>query len=408
MEIIKHPINNIFVVYLGTKKEVQEISLCRKEKDKNGNTYYLDLLTDTTYPTSSNNENEIIGLKEFTLLGILKNTNYRNKIIENKYLTNNDLLEIYDKLNEDSIYQEFNVDYDEPPFIQSYFYDTNEIVWENQEEVISQIIISLKTSKKIIIISGESGIGKSTLKDKICAFEDTNDNITDIEGWFVDYNEMLKNATTNLHVQNRINITINCIKQNKDEPMNLYIDDVDFSNTYFIKSIVEVTQKNNIPLILISSTKLDKSKFDDKIFKIIEIKELQDETKKEIFNNKLIETDSFYLPLDIPTDDLINILLECDKGNFMNQTNYTKNPKLGITIIENALYIAAAHSKESIEIDDFIDAFNQDNINMSQANKKTAIESLERLKTKTKKISIFKKETIPNQRKKQFRIFSQK
>ena len=142
------------------------------------------------------------------------------------------------------------------------------------------------------------------------------------------------------------------------------------------------------------------------IKEITEIKELQDETKREIFNNKLIEIAEFYLPIYIPIENLIDILLECDKENYMNQTNYTKNPKLGLTIIENAFHVASAKSKESIEIDDFIEALKQDNINMSQTNKNIAIESLKKIKNKTNYNE--EKESIPFQKKKHFRTFFKK
>lgn len=384
MEVIKYPIENIFAIYLGNKNEIQEMALCQKEIDENGTITYTDLLTKTKYHPTSSNETEVIALREFTLLGILKQTTMRDKILENKYLTNQDLLIIYDAINEDKGYEfeertRYNKEYQHPSFIKKH--DTNfNVHLEEKEEVITQIIMAKETSKKIIVITGENGVGKSTIKDKTFKIKNKNENIIDITCWCLDYNEVLKNTITNINIQNRINQTIDYINmcRDKEEP-NLCIDNVDFSNTFFIEQLTKSAIDNNIFLILISSTKLDQNTLDQNKYKVIEIKQPSEETKRNIFTN-VLNKEKEALPLAVDDEEIISLLLECDKSNCINQSNYTKNPKLGVTIIKNAFTHALANFKEKVEIDDFIEALYLDNINMDLTTKEELKNSFEDLK----------------------------
>ena len=394
MEIIKHPIESIFAVYLGNKNEIQEMALCQKEIDENGIITYTDLLTKTKYHPTSSNETEVIALREFTLLGILKQTTMRNKILENKYLTNQDLLLIYDAINEDKQYKT-NIFYAQkrnslfefqgPAFIATY--KKNEKLYiDETEETITQIIMSKKTSKKIIVITGKNGVGKSTIKDKSFLFEKINENVkkANITCWCTDYNNIIKDTITNVNIQNRINKIAEFIENFREQTgPNLCIDNVNFSNTFFIEQITKLAKDNDIFLILISSTRLDQKKLDQNIYKVIEIKSPTIEAQKQIYHKVLeLETNEKSLPIAVGNEEIINILLECDKSNCINQSNYTKNPKLAITIIKNAFTHAIANFKKEVEIDDFIEALYQDNINMDLTTKEEIKKAFDDLKKK--------------------------
>lgn len=404
---IKYPLENLYAVYLGTKDEIQEISICRKETDESDNTYYLDLLTKNKYSTSSNNENEVIVLKEFTLLGILKNINYRDKILENQYLTNKDLLALYDALNEDTKHEESEGYYNgaKMPMYCNRKTKSETIFFTNKDDRFNNLITTITTSNNIIVVTGKKGIGKSTLKERL--FEVVNNKINPylkcpylID---IDFNEMIKNAITTKHIKNRIEKTLLFIKKACYSAPILFIDNVDFSNNYFIETLIKETEKENIKVILVSNKELNEDKLNKDNFSIINIKKPDNNTISEILRHHFTIHSSLNMRNDNPypclynTNDIIKILLECDESHCMNQINNTQNPKLGITIIENAFKIAIITNSPYLTHEHFIKALSLDNIDMDKL-------AIEKATTEFEKLERKRLITIQNDNKKNFWI----
>lgn len=392
--IEKYPLKDIYAVYIGNKNEIKEISICQKKKDENGKIIYYDLLTKKEYSAEEKNENETTVLKDFSLLSIISKkegtkTATEEKIIENGYLTDYDLSKLYISLNVDKEYEEkrFTLGngpvYWCPSFCNLITKTTH--FFDDKDDTLIKLIINLTTSEKVPIISGKKGIGKSTIKNKINYYIKSSTNyLSKKEVWEIDYNDFKKNALTNKHIENRIKGIMKFIK--KDQNTIFFIDNVDFSDVFFLNTIVKEFQNSNTKLILISSQELSEDNIDTNTFQFIEAvkpsPEIQRQILKSIFeeNENLLQTKSGLKSEDI--NDIITILLDCDQSNCINQADYDNNPKLGKIIIENAYKIAMAGQEKQTTTEHFIAALNLDNIKMDKQQKEKTIKKFIELKIK--------------------------
>jgi len=148
---------------------------------------------------------------------------------------------------------------------------------------------------------------------------------------------MLENTFTLKHIKNRINKTFDYLKETTRKI--LIIDDVNFTNNYFINTIIEESKKNNIKLILIATNRkdLNTDELNENDFEIIKTSELKRKTKKLIIESWIEEN---YISLAKDKNEIISIILDCDETSSINDADYIKNPLLGINILSNALTIA--------------------------------------------------------------------
>ena len=165
---IQYPLENLYAVYVGDKNEVIEVTICKKETDSEGNTVYHDLLTNTIYPTT-NIPLDVTTIKVFTLTSLLDKQT-RNIIFQNGYITNFDLIDLYNDLNEDKEYKtikwhHYNIAYEAPIFAKTYEWAIPII--DDVEDVLTKLIASIRVNKKPTIIYGDKGIGKTTLINKL-------------------------------------------------------------------------------------------------------------------------------------------------------------------------------------------------------------------------------------------------
>jgi len=410
IKIIKYPLNELYVVYIGTNSnEIHEITICKKKKDKDNNIFYEDLLTKSIYQTSSK-QNEVIALKEFTLTSML-NEKDKIEILKKGFINNEELIDLYSSLNEDNEYHtKYGIYYpvknsfmqkkelDNVPSFINDFKCTSSII-EDNEDSLATLIMSIKTNKKTTIIIGDKGSGKTQLIHKLYHYAHLNPiSINKQDITTINYNNMLENTFTLKHIKNRINKTFDYLKETTRKI--LIIDDVNFTNNYFINTIIEESKKNNIKLILIATNRkdLNTDELNENDFEIIKTSELKRKTKKLIIESWIEEN---YISLAKDKNEIISIILDCDETSSINDADYIKNPLLGINILSNALTIANIENnlkepysiledifrippKTKLKPKHFIEALELDNIKMDPTTKKVIKERLQNLEEQRK------------------------
>ena len=383
---IKYPLENLYAVYIGDKNEIIEVTICKKETDSEGNTIYHDLLTNATYQTIDT-PLEITVIKTFTLTSLLSEKS-RKLIQKNGYITNFDLIDIYNELNEDTEYETHNwrkdgIEYQAPIFAKCYEWIVP--ILDDDEHELTKLIAAIKTTKKPAIIYGNEGIGKTTLIHKLLYYAKNDNSYIDINKIFMlDYNDMLQKTRTIKHIKNRIKKSLEFIKNINYNI--LVIDNVDVTNDVFLTTLTSLANEENINLVLVAKNK-ENVDVSNQTYQYIEVKEPKDEIKRNIFKVYLEEIIKQYkIKIDYFIDDIIDILIETDKNNFINTTNFTKNPKLGLQIFYNANIIASSKNIKNkknklVTKEDFVEALDQPNINMDSKTKEEIKERFQHLKS---------------------------
>lgn len=391
---INYPIKDIYALYIGNKEETIEIAICQKITDKDGNTIYIDLITNNEY--NPNHKEEIYPTKFYTLTSLLTEKT-KTRIQSNGYITSFDLIDLYNELNKDIEYETRswrcdNVEYNAPIFAKTYMRIIP--VLTEQETELTQLIANIKTNKNPTIIYGDKGIGKTILVDKLLYYAHHDSTYIDIEKIFMmNYVEMLNKTRTIKHEKNRIKKALEFLKNIKSNL--LIIDNVDMTNHFFINTLSTLAKEENIQLVLVASNKKDINLQDNR-FSYIEVEEPNDKTKKEIFKLYLdqIEKEKKY-KIDFSQEDILDILIDADKINSINQTEITRNPKLGMQIINNAFIIASSKNikrkkDKVIAKEDFIQALDQDNIKMDNKTKENIKERFKNLEEKKQQKTFLK------------------
>lgn len=388
-KIEKVPIDNVFVTYLATEDEILDITLSQKKIDESGNTYYLELLTKNKYTTLK--EDKIYVLKINTLLSLLCNMpkNQLTTTIKNGYLTKEDIIDIHSYLNQDHFYEtkyysrgDGPVYYDCPSFLERY--KEHKCIMEKDDDNLSNLVIKLLTEEKIPVLSGDKGIGKTTLINKLNYFLRLNQShFINKEIWKIDYNDLIEKVVTPKHIEDRIKNTFSFLKQQPESI--LFIDNVDMNDERFINSIKKYQNKSKTKLVLISKEKINADDLDKSIFSILNVTSQKDETLKQIIKNKikeLKETTKKDLNLNNEEEEvLVTILLNSNKTNSLNN-NYDKNPILAIKILENAFKLATAYTQREVYLYNFYYALCLENIKLPKDAVERTIQNINELSSK--------------------------
>ena len=77
---IDYPLKDIYALYIGNKEETIEVAICQKTIDENGNTIYIDLITNNEYDPT--HPQEIYPTKFYRQLFLLQpNRQYYQKCV---------------------------------------------------------------------------------------------------------------------------------------------------------------------------------------------------------------------------------------------------------------------------------------------------------------------------------------
>ncbi|MBE6150246.1 MAG: ATP-binding protein [Firmicutes bacterium] len=391
---IEYPLKDLYAIYIGDDKDIIEVSICKKETDENGNVYYLDLLTKNNY--IPNDTNEIKPIKIFTLTSLLPEER-KNTILRDGFITNFDLIDLYNDLNTDTEYETYTWKYEGAEYKAPTYAKTYEWIiplLDEEENELTELIASIRTNPKPVVIYGDNGIGKTTLVDKLLYYAKNDSTYIDINKIFMmDYLEMLNKTKTIKHVKNRIKKALEFLKNINCNL--LVIDNIDMKDTFFLETLTTLSKDENIGLVLVASKKKDIDLNNSK-YRYIEVTETKEYIKRSIFEFYLnkIEKDKKY-KINYSKEDIIDILIDLDKISSNNMTNTTKNPKLGMQIIYNAFLISSSKNikrkkDKVISKKDFIEALDQKNINMDPKTKEEIKERFKNLEEKQKRKTFLK------------------
>lgn len=399
---IKYPIDDLYAVYIGNQSKVEEIAICQKRKDADEKIIYFDLLTKKEY-SNIVSKTEIYVQKEFNLLALLAKSNFKTTTLLNGYITNSSLVTLYNALNEDLEYKCFDIKWRNeksgcPIYLERTHQDQNaDIVGLDTNATWIATKIALETSKKIIVISGDSGIGKTTLIKPISQQDPKNWHkyahakasfpaVPDHHLYMytgalkIDYNKLIKGTYTSKHIRNRIKKAVDYMITHSDLAFNngyLIIDNVDFSNSSFVETVKDETTGTDLKIILISDQKIEDNLLDKNYFNVIQATKQNEETIRTLFRMELPAEVTFKNQTDM--EELIQILLASDQQTSINKTNYDYNPKLGLTIIRNAESIKKATNNNYLTIEHLIEGIQLENINMDPKTKDETIKRLTEL-----------------------------
>lgn len=389
-KVQKIPLENLYITHIGRKNDIQEITLCQKKIDENGKTYYLELITKNKYTTSKNDDIYISKIQTF--LSILNNHNHQiefKTILKNGYITSDDIVDVYNILNEDHEYEtkyysrgDGPVYHDCPSFLNRYKDDKH--IPEKDDENIANLVIKLTTTNKIIVLNGNEGSGKSIMLNKLNDFiQKQASYFPKTELWKIDYQELMSETISLKHIYSRIK---NVFKFLSNQPPSiLFIDDVDFNNKHFLKYIEEFHINKKIKLVLIPKKKINENDLNQSVYSTVEIKPPKEETQRKIIQETIKrekERTKKNLNLtDTEEEELINILLDTDKTNSLNN-NYDSNPILAKKIVENVFKVASAYHQAEVYLYNFYYAMCLDNINIAHDAVERTIKRIDQLSSK--------------------------
>lgn len=377
---IVYPIEDIFVGNIKEKDEISEYTILYKKKDDNGNITYQDLISRETYTQEELKENNIEIPRRTTLLTVINertgrfNSSLYKKIEEcmkKGYITSEILVMINSELNKDTYYYE---NWGEPYFCKQI---ENGCVYDKNDEALTKLLIVLTTSKKIPILTGDTGIGKTTYANKIFHFKTLQSSyFTSEKIYHANYEEGFRQRLTTIgQRKNRISKTFNTLRKDT----LLFIDDVDFNDHFFLNELAKNIENLKSKIVLISKNKINKENIDSNFFTLIEVPKQKEEIQNKVIENTITELEAkTTLSLNLDEEDkkeLIKILLNTDQTNSINDT-FDHNPNLAKVIVTNAFKLATAFQQDKVTLHNFIEALSLDNVNMAPDSKNNTTKSL--------------------------------
>lgn len=380
---IVYPIEDIFVGNIKEKDEISEYTILYKKIDDNGNITYQDLISRETYMIEELKENNIEIPKRTTLLTVINERPGRfysslykkiEECMKKGYITSEILVMINSVLNKDTYYHE---DWGVPYFCNQI---KNKCVFDKDDEILTKLLIVLTTSKKIPILTGETGIGKTTYANKIFHFTTLQSSYFASEKiYHVNYEEGFKQRLTTIGQRiDRVSKTFNTLRKDT----LLFIDDVDFNDQFFLNELTKNIGNLRGKIVLISKNKINKENIDSNFFTLIEVPKQKEEIQNKVIEDTITELETkTTLNLNIDKEDkqeLIKILLNTDQTNSINDT-FDHNPNLAKVIVTNAFKLATAFQQDKVTLHNFIEALSLDNVNIASDAKENTTKELNEL-----------------------------
>lgn len=400
----KHKIDNLFVVHIGVKSSnttyAKETIICKRKKDSYDHYWFTDIFTNNTYRLSNDyrsNVGETVAFNPVSLISVFKPSPFKDKLLQNGYATKNELIGIYNALNDENGYvmtieklkldepQEINIlnkkAFTTPP---SYLRDKE----------LETLMISIAMNKKITLITGDNGTGKTSLVEQL-AYLIQHNQVPD----FLRKKQIFEISIPKIKAAKKPKDIEKLIKEiityTKEKDAILYIDDAEEildaneDNVNVIALLRYAAERENIKIIAsvdletYKKNQLLKDKFD-----VIELKEPTEEELKEIAKKEFInlskKTGINLNNIKDYLDDIITVLIGTTKTTSINFITKQKNPGLLLEMINTSFAITQAKKEKHLLHDHVIDAIKRNtNLDKQQANK--AVNILTELKVTSPK-----------------------
>ena len=386
----KYKIDNLFVVHIGVKSSnttyAKETIICKRKKDSYDHFWFTDIFTNNTYRLSNDyrsNVGETVAFNPVSLISVFKPSTFKDKLLQNGYATKSELIGIYNALNDENGYVMTieKLKLDEPQeitILNKKAFTTPPSYLKDKE--LETLMISIAMNKKITLITGENGTGKTALVEQL-AYLIQHNQVPDFLRRKQIFEINIPSIKTAKKPKDIEKLIKEIITYTKTQEAILYIDNADEildaneDNVNVIALLRYAAERENIKII--ASVDLETYKKNSLLkdnFDVIELKEPTEEELIEIakksFINQSKRTGININGIKEYLDDIITVLIGTTKTTSINFITKQKNPGLLLEMINTSFAIAQAKKEKHLLHDHVIDAIQRNNnLDKQQANK---------------------------------------
>lgn len=371
----KFKLEDLYVAEIGINYgtiKSHETIICRCKKDSMGHSIYTDVLNKNKYRLPNDiyseiGENIVFNPRSFS--SIFKNGDYKNKLLQAGYVTKEQLIQIYNALNNGIGYIESREEKKEKEMIENCSILTkhqfeNEPVIHREEELES-LMISLALNKKIALVVGQKGSGTTSLVEEL-AYLIQQGKVPD----FLQKKTILevnipRLKTAKKKIENHIK---NILDTAKTTNAILFIDEADDIVTpqeikeedqNILAMLRYAAEREKIKIIVTTNSSRYKEYANSPDFKrqfdIIKIKTPTEEILSEIINRD-INTQSQKNHINIENikeqlPEIITLLIATTSSSNTLMPTTDENPGLVLSIIDRSFAIAKAKKNPELTID---------------------------------------------------------
>lgn len=404
----KHQLDDLYVTEVGIKTngtiKSRETIICRCKKDSYGHPIYTDVLTKNKYRLYTDiyaETGETIVFNPRGFISVFKNGEYKDNLLKNGYVTKEQLIQIYNALNDNIGYIESHEDKKKNDLIDACSILTDKTFQTeptiHQEEELERLMISLALNKKIALVVGNKGSGTTSLVEEL-AYLIQKKQVPDFlkDKTILEVNiASLKRKETKRKLDNRIKTVIDAAKENN---AIIFIDEADDivtpkeeneENINVLALLRHAAERQGIKIIATTNQNSYKEYSQSLDFKrqfdVIEIKKHTEEELKDIIDRDINNKSTLH---NISIDNISNVLSDIttllisttSANNTLMITN-DENPGLVLSIIDKTFAIAKTKKENSITLEDFQRAITEEK-QLDQNKRKKASEYIDTLKEK--------------------------
>lgn len=414
----KYPLDDLYVAEMsinttGTIKSKETI-ICKCKKDSYGHPIYTDVLTKNKYRLYSDiyaERGETIVFNPRSFMSVFRNGEYKDNLLKAGYVNKEQLIQIYNALNDNIGYIESHEDKKKNDLIDACEILTNKEFSNeptiHQEEELEKLMISLALNKKIALIVGNKGSGTTSLVEEL-AYLIQKKQVPDFlkDKTILEVNiSSLKRKETKRKLDNRIKTVIDAAKENNSI---IFIDEADDiitpqeeteENINVLALLRYAAERQGIKIIATTNQNRYKEYSQSLDFKrqfdVIEIKKHTEEQLKDIINrditNKSKKHNISTSQINELLPDLTTLLISITSANNTLMITNDENPGLVLSIIDKTFAIAKVNKENTITLEHFQRAIEEEK-QLDQNKRKKAVDYIDTLK-ETKETEINKEKT---------------
>lgn len=404
----KHPLDNLYIAEMSIKTsgtiKSRETIICHCEKDGYGRPIYTDLLTQNIYRLYTDyyaKNGETIVFNPRSLMSALKNGTYKDNLLNNGYITKEQLIQVYNALNDgigfiESREDKKKQDLNETCSLLTNKSFTNEPIIHREDE-LERLMISLALNKKIALIVGNKGSGTTSLVEEL-AYLIQKGQVPDFlkNKSILEVNiPGLKRKESKKKLENRIKAVIDAAKENNsiifiDEADDIVTPQKETDENINIMAMLRYAAEREGIKIIATTNQTRYKEFANSLdfkrqFDTIEINKLDDAKLRDIISlnikNQSQNTNISLTEIQDYIPEITSLLLTATSTNNTLMITTDENPGLVLSIIDKGFAIAKG-TKASILSLDHIQRSIIETKELDQNKRKKTTEYLETLKEK--------------------------
>lgn len=404
----KHPLDNLYIAEMSIKTsgtiKSRETIICHCEKDGYGQPIYTDLLTQNIYRLYTDyyaKNGETIVFNPRSLMSALKNGTYKDNLLNNGYITKEQLIQVYNALNDgigfiESREDKKKQDLNETCSLLTNKSFTNEPIIHREDE-LERLMISLALNKKIALIVGNKGSGTTSLVEEL-AYLIQKGQVPDFlkNKSILEVNiPGLKRKESKKKLENRIKAVIDAAKENNsiifiDEADDIVTPQKETDENINIMAMLRYAAEREGIKIIATTNQTRYKEFANSLdfkrqFDIIEINKLDDTKLRDIISlnikNQSQNTNISLTEIQDYIPEITSLLLTATSTNNTLMITTDENPGLVLSIIDKGFAIAKGTKASTLSLD-HIQRSIIETKELDQNKRKKTTEYLETLKEK--------------------------